>query len=501
MKHKNDTKLRHQYILNSAMAVEKLLAPKITSHPLRQVYHVMPPLNWMNDPCAMVWFKGYYHLFYQYDPYHISPRGMFFGHVRSADLAHWEQLPIALGPSDPWELYDKDEAGKNFGIFTGSAVADGDRLIVAYCGSSYDENEKLVQTICLAFSTDGIHFEKYEGNPVIATPPEDGSRDFRDPKIWKHDGAWYMMMGSCRDGRGKVLLYTSANLTDWTYIGVTTESDGSFGNMWECPDFFELDDYDVLIFSPIGMHHVDTCWQVGHMNYETGKFKKISWGKIDFGKEFYAPQTLLSPDGRRIMIGWCNMWAHDGRDTFTTFGTTAAHGWCGHMSIPRELDVDSTGQLTVSPAAETALLRQEPSDICRYILDHQIQKVPFLGHKASELRLSICADADSHGRCGVKIRGGNEHYTEIGWDTDKNAIYLDRRHSDGIYDDIQYFARTATGDPCIRIFTDSISVELFADNGNIRATNNIYPDPDHTELSLFSSGMRCILTLEGWRLC
>lgn len=500
MTRKEEINLRHQFILNNAMAVERLLAHEIAKNPMRQVYHVMPPLNWMNDPCAMVYFKGYYHLFYQYDPYHITPRGMYFGHARSKDLAHWEDMPIALAPSDPWEMYPYDRQGKNFGIFTGSAFVEDDRLIVAYCGSSYDEDDLLKQTICLAFSDDGIHFEKYENNPILTHYPEDGSKDFRDSKLWKHGGKWYMMIGSCKDGIGKALLYTSHNLYDWTYLGVAAESDGTFGKMWECPDFFELDGYDVLIFSPIGMHHVDACWQVGHMDYETGKFHMENWGKIDYGKEFYAPQTLESPDGRRIMMGWCNMWAHDGRDTFTTFGKTVTEGWCGHMSLPKELHINENKCLVVTPVPESKLLRMEPSSICRYNLDHAVQKAPFNGWKASELMLQIEAAPDQKGKCGVRVRGGNGYYTEIGWDAEKNRIYLDRRNSDGIYSDIQYYERELTEAPTIHIFTDSVGIELFADNGLVRSTNNTYPDPEHTEITLFSEDMKCMLTLEGWEL-
>lgn len=500
MNRKEEINFRHQYILNSAMAAEKLLASKIADHPMRQVYHVMPTINWMNDPCAMVYFKGYYHLFYQYDPYHISPKSLFFGHARSADLAHWETMPIALGPSDPWEIYDKDIPGKNFGIFTGSAAVDGNRLVVAYCGSSYDEEGLMTQTICLAFSTDGIHFEKYENNPILSQYPEEGSRDFRDPKLWKHDGKWYMMLGSCKDGIGKVLLYTSEDLKEWSYLGVAAESDGTFGFMWECPDFFELDGYDVLIFSPIGMHQIDACWQIGHMDYETGKFHMIKWGNIDLGKEFYAPQTLQAPNGRRIMMGWCNMWVGEGREHFTTFGNTSSEGWCGHMSLPRELHINEDLCLTVTPVPETALLRQLPSSVCRYTLNNAVQKVPFSGWKASELQFQIQSLSEAKGTCGVRIRGGDGHYTEIGWNAAENKLYLDRRNSDGIYNDIQFYDRIRTDAPSITLYTDSVGIELFADQGLIRSTNNIYPDPSFTELELFTENMECILLLEGWEL-
>lgn len=500
MSTREERQLCHQYVLNNAMAVEKLAGKKIANHPLRQEYHIMPTVNWMNDPCAMVWFKGYYHVFYQYDPYHITPRGMFFGHVRSKDLVHWEQLPIALAPSDPWELYGQDVQGKNFGIFTGSAVVDGDRMIIAYCASSYDYDDKLVQKICLAFSSDGIHFEKYEKNPIINEPPEDGSRDFRDPKLWKHDGIWYLMMGSCKAGNGKVLLYRSENLEKWDYIGVTAQSSGNFGTMWECPDFFKLDGYDVLIFSPIGMYHVDTCWQIGHMDYTSGKFTCLNWGKVDLGKEFYAPQTLLSPDGRRILIGWCNMWAHDGRDTFTSFGKTTEHGWCGHMSLPRVLHINEQMELIATPISEISLLRQEPSRICRYLLKDAVQPLNFDGWKASELYLHVKNLSAPNGRCGVRIRCSESQYTEIGWDFEKKAVYLDRSHSDGVYNDIQYYECSIDATDKLHIFSDTVSLEIFDTHGFIRASNNIYPDEHSTGIELFSSETKCELTLEMWQL-
>ena len=494
--------LRHQFAINNACAVEDALSASVSGNPLRQVYHVMPKINWMNDPCGMVYFHNAYHLFYQYDPYHITPRGMYFGHVRSTDLAHWEYLPIALAPSEPNEMYPYDRQGKNFGIFTGSAAVDGDRLVMAYCGSSYDEEDELKQTICLAFSTDGVHFEKYPGNPVIAMQPEDGSRDFRDPKLWKHDGRWYMLMGSSKDGLGEVLLYTSENLTDWTYVGISARSDGRFGRMWECPDFFELDGRDVLMFSPIGMKGVDTCYMTGHMDYQTGKFAMETWGKIDLGYEFYAPQTLLAPDGRRIMMGWCNMWHHDGRSTFTTYGPTAQMGWCGGMSLPREMHLDAQGRLLLTPAAESALLRLSPSCVYRYDLSGAAQEIPFRFSKAAEFVLDLDAVAMNAGRAGIRVRGNAEadRYTEIGFDAESGTLYIDRTRSDGIYNDFQRFTVEKKEHIRLRLYTDSTSIELYADEGRVCASDNIYPDPEWTRVSLFAANTAAHMTLEAWNL-
>lgn len=495
--------LRHRAVLNSAHALENLLQNQVAADPLRQVYHVMPAVNWMNDPCGMVYFRGEYHLFYQYDPYHITPRGMMFGHVKSRDLARWEQLPIALAPSEEFELYPCDIQGMNYGIFTGSAAVDGDRLVLLYCGSTYDGDGNIRQAICLATSEDGVHFQKHESNPVIACPPADGSRDFRDPKLWKRGNRWYALMGSSKDGHGEVLLYTSPNLTDWEYIGVTARGDGRFGTMWECPDFFELDGKHVLIFSPINMPDTDTCYMVGTMDYKTGKFTMESWDKLDKGYEYYAPQTLLDDRGRRIVIGWCAMWHHGERSHFTTYGPIVDRQWCGHMSIPRVLSLDSDNKLRMTPAPETALLRTGPSHCYRYCLKDAVQPLAYDFSRAAELQVMLDFGDAKAGTAGIRLRcsADGTHRTIIDYDIGTGTLRLDRRLSDGIYNDVQVWRAPAPdGRITFRVFTDSCSVELFADGDRLVLSNNHFPDPDHTGVELFAAGCRCTIYCEGWTL-
>ncbi len=87
------------------------------------IYHATPGLNWINDPNGMIFFRGEYHLFYQYNPYGVNWGNMHWGHMKSTDLVHWVHLPIALAPS---EAYDCD------GIFSGSAIEHEGRLYVFY---------------------------------------------------------------------------------------------------------------------------------------------------------------------------------------------------------------------------------------------------------------------------------------------------------------------------------------------------------------------------------
>ena len=155
----------------------------------KPLYHFSPPCGWMNDPNGLVYFRGEYHVFYQFHPYSSQGGLMYWGHAKSSNFTTWEHLPIALAPDAP---YDKN------GCWSGGAIVIEDVLYLIYTGH-YDENGERRQTQNIAFSRDGIHFEKYIGNPVIeaASAPMGVSKaDFRDPFVWKKDGKYYCLLGT-----------------------------------------------------------------------------------------------------------------------------------------------------------------------------------------------------------------------------------------------------------------------------------------------------------------
>ena len=147
---------------------------------MRQRYHFMPQTGWLNDPNGLIYFRGKYHFFFQHNPYSGFWDSMHWGHAISEDMLHWEYLPPALAPS---EVYDDHPKG---GCFSGSAIEHDNKLFLMYTGTA-NKGRGYEQTQCIAYSEDGIHFEKYEGNPVLTAPEGILPDMFRDPKVWKHE--------------------------------------------------------------------------------------------------------------------------------------------------------------------------------------------------------------------------------------------------------------------------------------------------------------------------
>ncbi|MBR3738380.1 MAG: glycoside hydrolase family 32 protein [Eubacterium sp.] len=141
-------------------------------------YHYRPAKGWINDPNGLVFYRGYYHIFYQHSPNFETPwhESMHWGHARTKDFINFEELPIALFPDKD---YDKD------GCWSGTAIVKDDTLYLFYACVCEGK-----QAVAVAYSSDGINFQKYEGNPIIASFPSDGSPDFRDPAVCLADGKY-----------------------------------------------------------------------------------------------------------------------------------------------------------------------------------------------------------------------------------------------------------------------------------------------------------------------
>jgi len=312
---------------------------KIDIH--RPQYHYLPARNWMNDPNGVIQWQGRYHLFYQYNPYGANHANMHWGHAISDDLVHWEELPIALSPTP-----DSVDRG---GIFSGCTVDDKGTPTAFYTGVNEDYS---IQLQCMAQGNDDLTvWKKSSANPVIdSVPPEMGQTgDFRDPYVWQESDGWYMVVGSRVEGvGGAILLYRSDNLIDWQYLNPLFVGESARnGVMFECPNFFKLDDKWVLIISShTGQTTGTVLYFVGR--YEHHKFIPEVEGVLDSGY-YYAPLSHLDEQGRRILWGWIR----EGR----TVEQQISAGWSGVQAIPRVLTLGADHHLCMLPVPELETIR------------------------------------------------------------------------------------------------------------------------------------------------
>lgn len=464
---------------------------KVKNSKYRLNYHMMPPVGWMNDPNGFVQYNGEYHLFYQHYPYAPKWGPMHWGHAKSRDLVNWEHLPVALAPSEYYDIGTLDDHG----CFSGSAIEKDNELYLFYTGHSIERDPMQVQ--CIAKSADGISFTKENQNPVIDHFPKEGSKDFRDPKVWQYDNQYYMVVGSKKDGKGKALFYQSSNLINWTYRGIVAESNGKQGDMWECPDLFPLEKEHALILSPMyGEKNEKPIIIFGEMDYKAAKFPQERSILLDYGHDFYAPQTMKDDKGRRIMIGWMDMWFSK--------RPSVEDGWVGAMTIPRELTYNHNGIFIQQPIEELKALRHNHHHIENIVING-VQSFPKLDGIATELCIDFDIVNSDSPVFGLHLRCSKDRSekTIIKVDTINEEIIVDLtsagKGESGVYK--APYSPKPKGKLNLRVYLDTTSIELFVNHGEQVITNRIYPHSSSIEVDLFAEkGKAKVLKADKWSL-
>ena len=467
-------------------------AEKMIKKEERPDFHLSVRTGWLNDPNGFSYYRGEYHLFYQYYPYESNWGSMHWGHAVSKDLLHWEYLPAALAPD---EKYDKD------GCFSGSAVVlpDGRHLLM-YTGvvkeHQADDVFCDVQTQCLAVG-DGVDYEKYGMNPVLdwRDLPKGASRyDFRDPKMWQEkDGTYYCVAGNRpADGSGQILLYMSKDGFKWEFKSILAANHNRFGKMWECPDFFELDGTWVLLTSPQDMlpkgfeyHNGNgTLCLIGDYDRETYTFKEKKDQAVDYGIDFYAPQTVLSPDGRRIMIGWMQNW-----DACNL--RSPEEPWFGQMSIPRELSVKN-GRLYQWPIRELDRMRSNKTEHRNISFSGTISLDGVKGRRVDmELALRPGDEENLYQKFAVRFAQNEQYQTSLSFRPRESILKVDRKFSGSrraIIHQRRCLVNSTGGRIKMRIILDRFSVEVFVNDGEHVLTATMYTEQEADGISFFGDG-------------
>ncbi|KAJ6826285.1 invertase 2 [Iris pallida] len=358
-----------------------------TNHMLawqRTGFHFQPDKNWMNDPNGPLYYKGWYHLFYQYNPDAAVWGNITWGHSVSRDLVNWQDLPLAM-VRDRW--YDIN------GVWTGSAtlLPDG-QVIMLYTGAT---NES-VQVQNLAVPADLsdpllLNWVKSEANPVLVPPPGIGTKDFRDPTTaWFHpsDSTWRFVIGSKVDDKhsGIALVYSTKDFLSYELLpGVLHAVEGV--GMWECIDFYpvstvdssasngldtsvppgdsvkhvikESSDDDRHDYYAIGSYDADANkWTPDDAENDLGIGLRYDWGKFYASKTFYDQEKK-----RRVLWGWISETDSERTDI--------AKGWASLMGVPRTVvfDVKTGSNLLTWPVEEVDSLRLSSRDFSGITID------------------------------------------------------------------------------------------------------------------------------------
>jgi beta-fructofuranosidase len=294
-----------------------------------------------------------------------------------------------------------------------------------------------------------------------------------------------MVLGTCKDNFGKAVLYKSSDLYQWEFVNVVAESRGEFGEMWECPDVFEIDGKCAITFSPVKAGERKAIYLVGDLDYQTGKLNYTAIGEVDWGFDAYAPQSMLDPKGRRLMFTWANSW--DWMPWFKDYGPTSSEGWCGSLTLPRQIELDPTDNLlTFKPIEEIEKLRSQPGLYESLSVSSGECKEIIAGDGISfELILDINLRLTDCRLINLILRKNAIHETLISVDLKTSQILFDRSNADDWSNGVCHTVLKDAGKEKlqIRIFSDTSSLEIYTD-GNEKTgyktvlSGNIYPEDD-----------------------
>lgn len=448
----------------------------------RPTYHLMPPGGWMNDPNGPIYYNGSYHLFYQHNPGGDGWGNIHWAHARSADLIHWEHLPLALAPSPEWnEIH----------CFSGCAVLDGGVPSLVYtsiCGEN--GSQRLRATQRLAKSRDGMRTWQKAARPLLEQDIHDAGRvmEWRDPFIWRENDCWNMIIGGALDGYGAIFLYRSADLASWTYVGpMLVKEDAPF---LECPNLLRFGEKSVLLYSPHGavVYHIGTI-------LPDGSFATESTGILDpSGRQgFYAPNTLLNdPKGRYLTWGWVTEEARGGY---------RIDGYNGAFSLPRELSLADGKTLVQRPAAELEALRARREEVPAFCLRGASREIPVRG-KALELHLEAALQKGDDFVLNLFQTDDGLEKTRLRYVADTGILTLERSRS-SLHNEPHKTFQSAYIPPCrdaldLTVYLDHSIIEVFANDAAV-ITGRVYPTREDAD-GISVEGTVGRLSMDIWEM-
>lgn len=422
-------------------------------------YHIMPTSGWVNDPNGLCQFKGVYHIYYQYSPFDVNGKLKLWGHITTEDFIKYQEHEPVLYPDF---RYDQN------GVYSGSAVVRNGKINYFYTGNvkHLDGDYDYIMTgreqnLIACSSEDGFNFSEKELIMTNTDFPSNLSLHVRDPKVYHKNGIDYMAIGARDDNStGCILVLKGKDLKDWECHTVIY-SDEKFGYMWECPDLFDLNGETVLVTCPQGVPEEGYIYKNVHQNgyflvngdLESKDVNLSEFRLLDYGFDFYAPQSFEDESGRRILVGWMGI-----PDADYTNRTTE-NGWQHALTMPREL-ILKDGIIYQRPVEEIKALR---GNMRTFTADE------FKDLEVENLSFELCAEFE---KCnGFKLNLRND--VSLSFDKSKGLIELNMGES-GCGRDARYAYCDEIRN--IDVYSDTSAFEIFINDGEIVFTTRAYTD-------------------------
>lgn len=471
--------------------------------PYRPQLHFSPREHWTNDPNGLVFFRGEYHLFFQYNPFGDQWGHMSWGHAVSKDLLHWRELPVAIPEKD------------GVMIFTGSIVIDhhntsglcannSECMVAVYTGSG-NTSQGPRQTQNIAFSQDnGRTWIAYARNPVLDVH----TADFRDPSVFWDDKQQQWIMAVALPKEHIVRFYSSPNLKEWTKLSDFGPA-GDVAGDWECPDLLQVpvtsgtagDTWALKVGLNPGAPQGGSGEQFFLGSFDGKSFTQSpepgSHGWTNYGKDDYCAISFnhLPKNQNPVLLGWMSNWQYAAK--------LPTSPWRGQMSLPRRLSLlrDQKG----------LALKQEPiigplrTDSTPFSMTTSGQHKDKIALQAVPYELDVQFGKDSVETFGIRIYSDELHWTEVGFDTKRGEFYIDRTRS-GLTVAPEFPTKTTAplvaGRPYdLTLVVDRSSIEAYTQSDTIAMTNLIYPPSQINRIEFFSVGNKPV-TVAGriWKL-
>jgi beta-fructofuranosidase len=414
--------------------------------------HPGPGVGFPGDPNCAFFYKGLYHLHYIYKNKH----GFAFAHVSSKDMVTWTwHRTVLVGPNT------------GHGMFSGTGffTKNGQPAII-YHGQGSGRNQ-------LAFALDD-NLDKWTKPVAIWPKTESGEEpEMRhwDPDCWLNGDTYYAISGG-----GPPHLLRTSNLKEWVALGLLLHEDmpdlGVDKNEdVSCANMFKIGDKWMLLCIS---HKLGCRYYLGHFKdekYLPEFHAMMNWKDWDF----FAPESLLTPDGRRVMWAWCNM---KGAQTAI-------------QSLPRELSLPEDGVLRIKPLRELEQLRYNLKQESEIAVQSDSSRM-FEEIAGDTLELAITVSPNSAEEYGVSVF------------CDKDGkgfpITVLPRSKAFAMGSIKVPFELAKGETLsLRVFLDKGMVEVFVNDRQAA----VYMQPHSKEnvgISLFSKGGDIAASVKGWKM-